>query len=187
MLIQSSSPSGRNRYIQRLQAALYSSLKSKWGLADDDTTYECYEAAYRNTDEKSGEYVAEIFTVGNEYKEVYWNDNLAAISFFSVGDNVTVEAGIHKVDVALIFFCNLVRLKPSISHRADEEVRQDVITLFGQGLLGFAYKGYETSLTNVLREYPGSRRDDRLRVVDMQPVHCFRINLQLSYNPNKNC
>jgi hypothetical protein len=76
------------------------------------------------------------------------------------------------------------KLKPSVGHRADEEVRNEIQKLFGNSLHGFSYESMELWLENVLREYPGSRRDNRLNAVDMQPVHCFRINLTLLYKPS---
>jgi hypothetical protein len=187
MLITKTNPVGIDNAIQKLQTQIHTTLVTKWGLGSEEENklYQCYGRCYRN--KKDNGYIAEIFTGGIDYRDAYWDDSLKALSFFGVSDRIEEEIGKAKADVHLVFFVNLAKLKPSISHRADEEVRQDVINAIGRYSYGFDYTGYETSLENVLREYPGSRREEGLKAVDMQPVHCFRINLKVSYNPNKNC
>jgi hypothetical protein len=177
MLIVKTNPVGRDKEIQRIQARVYHALVSAWGLTDDDTVYECYGRCYKNK-EKNG-YVAEVFTAGKDYKEVYWNDNLRAISFFREDDKVENALGEGKTRLALIFFVDLSKLKPSIAHRADEEVRLDVIKLFGLEL-----ESVETGVDNVLREFSGTRKTDLAIKGDQHPVHCFRLNLNIIF---QNC
>ncbi len=182
MLITKTNPTGIDNAIQKLQEDLHGKLLTKWGI--NTNLYQSYGRCYKNKT-KDG-YVAELFTGGKDYKDAYWNDNLNAISFFSVADKIEAGMGQAKTKVSIIFFVNLSKLKPSITHRADEEVRQDVIRSIGTHSYGFTYEGFETGIENVLREYPGSRRDKGLEAVDMQPVHSFRINLSLIYK-NNNC
>lgn len=185
MLIAKTNPVGIDVAIQNLQTHLHKQLVNKWGLAGaNDPLYECYGRVDRN--KKDSGYIAEVYTGGLggvDYKEVYWNDELKAISFFGTGSKTTFDIK-NKVEVHLVFFVNTAKLKPSVSHRADEEVRNEIQKLFGNTLHGFSYESMELWLENVLREYPGSRRDNRLNAVDMQPVHCFRINLTLLYKPS---
>jgi hypothetical protein len=185
MLITKTNPVGIDVAIQALQVHLHKQLVTKWGLTgNDDPLYMCYGRADRN--KKDSGYVAEVFTGGLggvDYTDVYWNDELKAISFFGVGSKTTFDIK-NKTDVHLVFFVNVAKLKPSVAHRADEEVRNEIQQLFGNTLLGFTYESMELWLENVLKEYPGSRRDNRLIAVDMQPVHCFRINLTLMYKPS---
>lgn len=189
MLFLKTNPTGIDFYIQQLQSQLHSTLVAKWALADN-TQYQCYGRCYRNKT-KDG-YIAENYVSDKEYKEVYWNDALTAISFFgvtgSVKKGVMNEAGVH-----LVMFADLSKLSlkdykgVTIVHRADEELRQMVQNIIGGGAFGFLLDSIDLWVENVLKEYPGSRRDDRLKFVDMHPVHCFRLNLKLNYNPNKNC
>jgi hypothetical protein len=164
-----------DRVIQGLQTKLHTQLVSAWNLSAD-SVYHCYGRCDRNLTE--GGYIAEILTEGNDYREVFWDDALSAISFFVRGDKVEYQKGESKAPVSVIFFVNVKKLKPLIPHRADEEVRLDVLRVFQGPML----LSYETGLDNVLREFPGSK--EKLRVADMQPVHCFRINLNLIY---QNC
>lgn len=179
MLKTLTNPVGIDWHLQNVQEKLYARLMKGWG----DVDYACYGRAYRNKDRAEG-YIAEVYEGANQYKEVYWDDARAAVSFFGIGPKVTKDAA-HLLDVHLVFFVNLQKLKPTLTHRADEEVRQDVYNALGPAAFGLVYKSTELYLENVLREYPGTRREERLKAVDMHPVHCFRLNYQLTFNPNK--
>jgi hypothetical protein len=183
MLIAKTNPVGIDVAIQKLQTYLHSQLVSKWGLTgDNDPFYQCHGRVYRN--KKDAGYIAEVFDINTkDYKEVYWDDTLKAISWFGISGKTEFDTQ-NKVDVHLIFFVDLKKLKPDIQHRADEEVRNEIQKLFGYSLFGFSFESIELWIDNVLREYPGSRRDDRLKAVDMHPVHCFRINLKSIYSTN---
>lgn len=182
MLITKTNPVGIDVAIQNLQTYLHKQLVSKWGLVDDnDPLYECYGRVYRNKNDAG--YIAEVYAGNNEYKEVYWNDQLKAINWFGISGEIEHDI-VEKTNVHLVFFVDLSKLKPSIAHRADEEVRKDVLDIIGAGRFGFTYTGVELWLENVLKEYSGSRRDERLKAVDMHPIHCFRLNFSLSYDKN---
>lgn len=188
MLITKTSPVGIDVRIQKFQTLLHDRLMTVWGLDKNDSTenklYECYGRCYRNR--KDTGYVAEVYTSSNQYKDVYWNDAKYAISFFGTSNEVKQDVN-TKADVHLVFFVNIKKLKPSIAHRGDEEVRQDVIEIASKSNFGFSFTSCETGVENVLREYPGTYRDERLKYVDMHPVHCFRLNFSLSYNKKTNC
>lgn len=175
MLIVKVNPVGIDRTVQHLQTGLHKLLVAAWGITANDSVYRCYGRVYRNRRDLG--YVAEVFKGQKDYEEVYWNDNLSALSFFTVSDRQEYQKGESKTAAAAIFFVNLSKLKPTIAHRADEEVRQDVIKFFQSQMISL-----ETGIDNVLREFPVTR--DRLIAADMQPVHCFRVNLMLKY---KNC
>lgn len=187
MLTVIANPVGIDVPIRKMQEYLHTRLMTSWGLdpedADDLKIYECYGRCYRN--KKDNSYIAEVYTGSNQYKEVYWNDSLNAISFFGTSTSVRHDKA-ESTEVHIVFFVNLAKLKPSLTNRADEEVRIDVLNAIGTHRFGFRYTGYETGIENVLREYPGSRRDDRLKAADMHPIHCFRLNFTLNYN-NNNC
>lgn len=183
MLITKTSPVGIDAAIQKLQAWLHTELMGKWGMdtaiAAQNKLYQCTCRCYRN--KTASGYVAEVFTGGKEYREVYWDDTLNAISFFGISAIETYEIG-ETTNVHLVFFVNLKKLKPSIAHRADEEVRRDVVLLAEKSMYGFKFQSLELGIENVLREYANSYRDDRMRAVDMEPVHCFRLNFELNYS-----
>lgn len=181
MLVTKTDPVGIDYAIQVFNTDLHAALLTKWNISTND--YKAYGRCYR-TPSPNG-YTAVNYESANEYKEVYVDDNLKALSFFGQSPVVRLDQK-ESTDVHLVFFVNLAALKTSITHRADEEVRRDVISVFAPAAHGFAYTGFELFIDNVLREYPGSRRDGRLSIVDMQPWHCFRINLKILYDINSN-
>ena len=180
-------PKGVDVSIRKMQEKLHSSLMATWGLDPlvdaENILYESYPRCYRN--KKDHGYIAEVYTAENEYKEVFWNDSLHALSFFGIGSLTSHKIG-DSVDVHLVFFVNIAALKPLLTNRADEEIRLDVLNVIGKGWASFNLVSVETGIDNVLKEYSGSIRDKGLARVDMHPIHCFRINLKLNYNRN-NC
>lgn len=175
-------PVGIDIALQDLQTHLHTQLLSLWGI--DSSAYKCYGRCYRNR--SADGYIAENYEGNREYREVYWDDSLKVVSFFGTGPK-TERKTLDTTDVHLVFFVNVAAVKSSVSHRADEEVRADVIKLVGSNPYGFEYQSTEVYLENVLREYPGSRRDKRLNAVDMQPVHCFRLNFSTTYDIEQTC
>lgn len=135
---------------------------------------------------ENGFYTAERFyseaTDGRDYQDVYWSDGDADIvSFFGVSSKTDTKIR-QMVDVHLIVFCNLSSLKPDITtERADEEVHLDFLKQIGKCLYGFHFKSIETGIVSVLKEYKAGQL--KLSMVDQQPVHVFRINFSLAYNP----
>ena len=185
MNVTKTNPVGIDIPLQKLQTLLHGKLITAWDLSGTPMDYQCYGRCYRNKTDNG--YVAEYFTgIENKYQEVYFDSQYKAISFFGIGQEMTEDKGFLKGDVHLVFFVDLAKLKPAIDHRADEEVRKDVIAAIGGNNYGFNFTGIELSLENVLQEYPGSRRDDRLKYIDMHPIHCFRINFDFLIDKN-NC
>jgi hypothetical protein len=177
MLILKDMPVGIDIPIQKAQTKLYNALASiQW--------YDAYGRCYRN--KKGNGYIAEVYTENDEYKEVYLDDVLTMISFFGVADKVSFDTKASTM-VHLVVFANLEKILPDVPHRADEELRQMVISAIGRSAFGLEYQSLETGIENVLREYPGSRRDDGLIAADMSPWHCFRINYKLIYDQNAIC
>lgn len=188
MLLIKTNPAGVDFYIQQLQTKLHAAMIRETDV--DDSKYKCYGRCYRNKREEG--YIAENYEGNGEYKEVYWDDTLTAISFFGLSG--TIKTGVnHEADVHLVMFANLIKLGlqdrqgNTIAHRADEELRALITSVIGNHSNGFNYISTELWIENVLREYQGSRREKRLVAVDMHPVHCFRVNLKLIFNPNKVC
>lgn len=186
MLITRTNPAGIDSNIQDVQQQLHSNLITAWGI--DPEKYKCYGRCYRNKTLDNG-YIAEVYTAKGEYKEVYHDDSYIALSFFGVS-NRPIDQTYDRMDVHLVFFVDLKKLALKdvdgnvIQHRADEECRQIVHDAIPQFSYGFEYKSTEYWIENVLREYPGSRRDERLKYVDMHPVHSFRLNYSVQYDTN---
>lgn len=176
MLVTKTGPVGIDYGLQELQTELHTRLLTKWSITTDE--YKAYGRCYRKPTDKG--YVAVNYDSGTEYAMMI-DDSLKAISFFGQSPTTRLDQK-ESTEVHLVFFVNLAKLKPSIAHRADEEVRKDVISLFAPALYGFAYQGFEITIESTLREYRGSWN----KILDMHPWHCFRINLKVLYDINSN-
>ncbi|MDF2189287.1 hypothetical protein [Paraflavitalea sp. CAU 1676] len=189
MLKLKTKPVGIDVPIQKMQTFIHNKLIALWNI--DETNgpkYMAYGRCYRNRDQKYG-YIAENYkgdsiTGGVDYEETYWDDNMTVVSFFGVANSIRHEGTKELASVHLVYFLDLAKVKPTIAHRADEEVHKDLLSLVGNVLHGFTYTGLDTGVDNVLREYPGSRRENRMVAVDMHPRHCFRLNFDLMYHKN---
>jgi hypothetical protein len=82
MIFQKQNPVGIDWYIDKMQVAIHTALMKKWNI-NPTTLFECYGRSYRNKTPDG--YIAEVLKQGNDYQEVYWNDTLAALSFFGIG------------------------------------------------------------------------------------------------------
>ena len=184
MLFTRNKISGIDVNIDGLQRALYPKLVSLWGLnAQSNTDYNSHARAYRNQTKDDG-FVPEIYTDGGEYKEVYVDDRIKALSFFTVSDTVDFSDNLLKADVSLIFFVDLSKIAPG-EDRNDEVVRQQVIRLVqGKRWFNFSFTGVQTGIESVFREFSGLRRSVGVKYRDMYPFHCFRINFSVTYKSN---
>lgn len=178
-------PKGIDVKIQAMQGFIYDQLLTIWPV--DATSYNSFGRAYRNQIDKG--YVPEVFdsnsaSYGKDYKEVLFDDKVKATSFFGVGETTRYDKGSATAEVFLIFMVNVMELKPTIQHRADEEIRREVEMLCSSPRHGFIMKGIETGIDNVFKEYPGIRRDEGMKYRDEHPKHCFKITFDLMYNIN---
>jgi hypothetical protein len=184
-LVNKIKPVGVDIQIQGFQSVMYPYLKTKWPV--NDNTFNCYGRAYRN--QTTDGFVPQIFE-GNadagkiEYTPVLFDDNLKALCFFIIGDSTKYDAGSAIAKVALIFTVDIVQLKPTIIHRADEEIRNDVEKFACQKRFGFSLTGIETGIDAVFKEFSGWKKVVGIKYRDMQPLHCFRLNFDLLYNIN---
>lgn len=192
MIVAIDKPQTMDAAIEKLQAWLNNNLLPIWGLIDPlqpalADLFVFYPRVYRTIDAKGG-YTAMMYQgAGKDYKEVYTDDALFGQSWFGTGNKIDRAEGGTSVDVHLIVFANLVKLYPNLIHRADNEIHDDFCKILEAPLFGFTLQSIETGLANVLREYPGSRRDQRLTGADMGDWHAFRMNLTLIFSPEDYC
>lgn len=191
MVALKDNPIGIDRPIQQLQQYLHDYLLGAWDLTEDKVAV--YGRAYRNQT-KDGGYVPEVFTGNpnypagkNEYRDAYHNDKYAVVTFFTPATDIDVSfsEGRNTVDISLIVSVNLSQL-PTVNHRGDEEARQTVARFLYDGQLGFILTGIQTGIDNVYSEYSGYREARSIMHRDMHPLHCFRMDMTLTYDKS-NC
>jgi len=185
MVVTKNNPVGVDAAIQSLQLAMYAELYSKWNLASDGE-YDCYGRAYKTQKPKVDGFIPEVYTGGKDYKDVYLNDKVNALSFFHYEKNDYKL--LNSASVSLIFWVNIPKIKPSIDHRADEEVRVDVSNFIVKYIGNSeATISTITGIDRVFAEYAGWRLPESIKHRDMHPFHCFRINFNLSYDSTQIC
>jgi len=181
MLYTQPLPTGIDRYIQRLQTALYSYLKTLWGVTDNTTPniYDSYGRIYRTTD-RDGGIIPEAFTAGTDYKQVLADDTRAVLSFFDTGDDTRSADGYKTSLCGLYVFANLgcVPIYAAAGQRMDEALRNDVITYLDQTGYGFLVTGYSTG-AQAWKTYNGKKIKDALKYRDMHPYVYFRVDMKL--------
>lgn len=174
--------------IQQLQKMLYTRLCGKWNLDEAGKAWVSYGRAYKNEAEDG--YLPEVYVGNGEYKDAFYDDNHTVISFFGVDASRPYNAG-FSADVYLILSMNIVDLKPSITHRADEEIHNDVSECLDKPRHGFTMTGLITGMYDIFDEYrmyrPHLMRNTKsIKFRDMHPLHIFRVNMSLLYK-NSNC
>ena len=186
MMLVKPSPVGIDIPVQRMQMFLYPSLKKQWNITND-TDYDSYGRAYKN--QTADGYSPEVFKGTDakkiDYKEVLYDDNLKALSFFLLGDVTKYDSGNSTAPVSLFFLVNVQSLKPAATYRADEEIRNDVERLCQNERFGFTMTEMVIGFDQVFREFSGWRKTQGMKYADMHPRHCFRLNFQVLYDINE--
>lgn len=168
---------------------MYPLLLAKWDLPDSATDpgrWDSYGRAFRN--QTTDGYTPEAFigdtNLNIEYQELYFNDTVAATSFFGLGDTQKVQKGSTVAPVFWIFTVDLKKVKPGVGWRADEEIRNDVQRLCHAPRWGFTLDSVVTGIDAVFKEFSGFRKTAGIKFRDAQPFHCFRLNFSVAYNTN---
>jgi len=182
MLITKTNPTGIDAKIDKLQRYIHARLVDllDYNPTQVDALLRAYPRCYRN--KKDTGYIAEWFIGGTDYEEVYLNDALSCSFFFGLADDEIEYDKTNKANVHLVVFAKLTAFG---NDRPDEYVREQFRKWAAKNAFGFTLTGTEMWLENVLREYPGSRRDERLKNIDMHPFHCFRLNFSINYSSFK--
>jgi len=163
--------------INDLQKSLYDSLVKQW-----KGEIEGYGRIYKNQKDK----IYPEYYIGNgQYKEVYYNNKLGANFFFIVGDEDSTEDELmFKSNVKCVFMVNLDLIYPNDSERSDVKAQRQAIEILRE----FSYLGYSvTGLSKGIKNIFSGFDTEKILSSDIQPAHCFSINIDLSYYLTDKC
>lgn len=164
-------PKGLDVSIQEVQKILYTKLTTLWGV-DLNAYGRCYPYIRDNYR------VIEYYYGSNDYKNlVYAEQN----KFFFTAENDLTRTGddFYTTNISLYFILNVNEIYPLVNHRADEEARVDVLKI-----LNSTGKVQVTSVTTEINKV--FSRFEYENTDDMQPYHCFKIDLDvLEFNINQ--
>lgn len=176
-LVRKISPVGIDTSIDRLQVELFNHLTTV-ALWED---YESYPRAYKNPMEENK--IPEVAISDTEYKEVLFDDNFRATSFFLTEDNATSNSDrVFTQRVSIIFQGILTELYPLItSHRADAEMLDDVMKAFEN--TNYAVTNIIAGVDNVYSDLDlRNKLKDHINLTDMSQFNVLRIDFEVQYD-----
>lgn len=121
-LFEKTDPTGIDKPIQRLQGLIYSGL----GYPNING----FGRAYVIEKDQKKLPVRYIDGSKTDYEEILFNDEVNGHFFFLDKNETTpIGGGTFETDIEIIFFINIEKLKPNVTHRADEEIRSEIVEL----------------------------------------------------------
>lgn len=155
-------PIGLDAVINQAQIKLYD-LAASWNVALD-----VYPRCYSKETDRGRS--IETFIGGKDYKML----NVAEGNkfFFDAENDINqVGNGFFTTNISLYCVLNLNAVKPDVQHRADAEVWADVMGKLQQVPFFGTADRLITKFNRVFERY------DYYQQNDMQPYHCFRIDI----------
>ena len=171
-IIRKTNPKGLDKIIDRIQVK----LNTKLNLGVWENNHRAYKNPKPN---KERGFIAELYTENGNYRECYYDDNFDAVSFFIASENSEViENKIISQQFSLIFHVDLDAIYPMITHRADEELRMQVVHVLNSlGKSFVSIESIESGIQNVYKEF----EVQNIKYDDMSNIHCVRFNLKTNY------
>lgn len=178
-----SNPKGVDWYIQKLQNKVYEQLISKWQLNED--LYLSYGRCYKT--ETDDGVVPKAYIGNGEYKDVFFDDTVAIVSFFDTNEEYEAAQKTASVEVGvnMYFLCSLPKISSFISdvERFDQECFLDVLALIKQ-VSPFNFIKADMTIDKAIKPtYNGYLVSKGLKNRDLQPFFCFRIEMNVIFNP----
>ena len=159
MIISKTSPVLEDEWIHRLLTLMESQLLTTWSADTGDCLF--YGRAERVGDK-------DVFFQSSKFKDIETNDKVKFVSFVRVAPEMNYRNYRSVHTAKLVCQGNLSKLYPSITHRADAELRRDVERV----LLLKCGKNNYTGFTII----------DQNNIKDMHPFHTVEFNFNMIVN-----
>lgn len=164
MVVRKTNPQGVDKLIDKIQVH----LNVKLSLGNWDNNHRAYKNPKR---EGETGLTAEVYTENGEYRDCFFNDNFTTTTFFITDDVADIDNGLSSQEISCIFQCRISDVYTT-QHRADEELRNDVLRAFNSFPGRITLNTIETGIENVYREF----NTDALKYDDMSSIHVLRVN-----------
>lgn len=171
-LILKTSPIGVDKPIDVIQQALFDGLVTNGEFTD----YQSYHRVYINDSEEGIK--AERYISKREYNDVFMDDKFALSSFFIVSSKRPAINDGQAVtsSISIIFQAQLDKLISKVSHRADEELNNEIAVILNDlESKGFEFKNMVTGIKNVYAEFDRTG----IRYTDMEPFYVVRFDIDV--------
>lgn len=187
-------PFGLDYHVENAKQFLYSRLCSVWGV--DDNSYNAFGRATRRKTSEGWQFnfynpASEQYVngLGQNNGQLFFEDTMAAVSFFTTSDPISGKNGIDRVKAQVLFFVDLAKITPggitanvAQGQRLDEVAINDVKEFFRYGAgFNFVVTGDQRGVDNVLKGYAGANKNNLL-MLRSDTFLCFAIDLELTYN-----
>ena len=175
---------GIDAAVKRIQSELYSELISRWSLTGNPSTkINGYGRVYKNP--KNFNKVPEAYVGKREYEDVFYDDRANANFFFLVSDDSASTDEMVFTNSTKVVFCLNLEKCISGNDRMDALAHKDAVEILRNISSSGRYiiEGYETGLENIFSGYSTSG----IKYDDLQPYHCFAVNIKLNYYLNDKC
>jgi hypothetical protein len=152
---QKSNPVGIDRFIDRLQVLQQREFPTLFGVSEATCLF------YGRAELKNDNII--IFISGNDYEPIGFDDKLNFISYVVLDGNFEPDNSRDMVNVSFYCHGNLANIYSTITHRADEELRQD--------MKAFILDQIE----------PQDLLNIEIIQKELQPFHSFKINFKIVF------
>jgi len=175
-------PIGLDAIIDQIQKKVYElGGATKW-----NTTLQGYPRCYIMQNE-SKQKTIEAFLEGKDFSGTLIFSEGNKFFFVAPNDIVKESGNYYTTELEMFVIVNLEECKPSIAHRADEEVRADVLNMLNQ-IPAVKVQKVVINIDRVFNRYNSriSQSYEYEYTDDMQPYHCFKVEMAvLPYNLNQ--
>lgn len=159
MYLSKTSPVSEDKWIDLFVKSMEGQLIPIWGVNTSEVKFYGRSNIIEDKDH--------WYSEGNEI-DILADTAFKFISFVRVDPNVTFLSGRHRVNATLVCQGKLDQLYSNVDHRADAELRKDVVDLL------FKHLDNETN-------YSGYNIIDQSENKDMQPFHTCELNFIITY------
>lgn len=170
---------GIDTVIESIKDDLYAALGLVWSGEID-----AHGRVYKNVD-SSNRVKPERYVSNGDYREVFLSDKIAAAFFFLTSDRDTsTDEMVFVSPTKIVFMLNLNKIYPSKVGRADELARADALDIIRE----YTFQNFDiTGIQKGLRQVFAGLDISQMKYSDMQPYHCFSVDVDLQYHLTKKC
>lgn len=100
-------------------------------------------------------------------------DGINGQFFFVEDDKTETNNQVSTTEIDLIFLLNIEKIKPEISHRADEEVKIEILRVL---------RGFLTTANPIIKKGNSALEGFKTELKDYQPYHFLKFTFEINYN-----
>ena len=187
-------PVGLDNAIQGIQEDIYEQLPNYWNNTPFPIVgYGRVQRTPLNEGKEQPEYYTQSKTFLPEwydasiknYRDVFWDTkNGAQFCFLIDEEDKALDEQTFLSKVTIVFWVNLERIYPIKEEQTVSRAHRDVMeVLRNYNFRRYQINNIERGVDNIFRQY----LTKNMRYNDMHPLHCFAVNVDLTYYLTDKC